>query len=244
MFRKLAVNDHVVVSGEDAHHLARVLRTKPGDKIRISDGRDTESLGEIIGVDHRNTEIELKIVGKHKVKRMAPFITLIQGLVKGEKFYWILQKRTELGVRRFVPVTTQKTVVKLTSKKIEHRIRRWKKIVKTASKQCMRMDIPQVERLLTFDLGLEEIKKHNLSIIAWEKEKTVTLKKLMKNTNKDISSIAVLNGPEGGFTIDEIRKAEAAGAVSVSLGPRILRAETAATTVCNIIMYELGDIGG
>ncbi|HHY71460.1 MAG TPA: 16S rRNA (uracil(1498)-N(3))-methyltransferase [Thermoanaerobacterales bacterium] len=244
IFRELAINDQVVISGEDAHHIIRVLRYRSGDVIRISDGANTESLGVIIDIDTRDIEIKLKIVEKNKLKGITPLITLIQGLPKGEKFDWILQKNTEIGVCKFIPIVTQRTVVKLIPSKIERRKKRWEKIVKAAAKQCMRMDIPKIDQVLTFDSSLQEIKNHQLSIIPWEQEKVTTLKKIMQDIDKNILRIAVFIGPEGGFSIDEIKKAKAAGAVPVSLGSRILKTETAAVAACSMIMYELGDMGG
>ena len=239
IFRDLNINDQVIVSGEDAHHIIRVLRYRPGDVISISDGANAESFGVIYDIDMRSTELKLKIVEKNKRKEIKPFITLLQGLPKGDKLDWILQKNTEIGVRKFVPIVTKRTVTNIAPSKIERRKERWEKIVKEAAKQCMRMDIPEIGQVLTFDSSFQEIKKH-----PWEQEKATSLKKIMKNIDKSISRIAVFIGPEGGFSVDEIEKAKSAGAVPVSLGSRILRTETAAVATCSMIMYELGDMGG
>ena len=228
IYRDLNINDQIVVSGEDVHHIIRVLRHRPGDVIRISDGRNTESIGVILDVDARRLEIKLKIVEKNKHNEIKPFITLLLSLPKGDKFDWILQKNTEIGVSKFIPIVTQRTVVNVAQSKLTRRRERWKRIVQEAAKQCMRMDVPEVGQVLTLDSGLQEIKNHELTVIPWEQENKTTLKKIMKDIDKIISRIAVFIGPEGGFSIDEIERAKAAGAVSISLGSRILRTETAA----------------
>lgn len=244
IFKELAIGDEIVISGEEAHHIGRVLRYRPGDTISISDGKSVESLGVILDIDHRSSKIKIKIVDKNKSKETKPFITLFQGLPKGEKFDWIIQKSTELGVSRIVPVITQRAVVNIPTSKLQSRKQRWNKIAKEAAKQSMRIVIPEVEEPWNFDTSLEEIKNHQLSIIPWEQEKGVYLKEILRQINGCVTKVAVFIGPEGGFAPEEVDKATKLGAVPVSLGPRILRTETAAIAVCSILMYELGDMGG
>jgi len=244
IFEKLAIGDEVVISGEEAHHIIKVLRFRPGDEIRISDGKSIESLGVILDVDSRDTKIKIRILEKNKSKEIKPFITLLHGLPKGEKLDWVIQKSTEIGVSKVIPIITQRTVPNIPQSKVERRIKRWNKIAKEAAKQSMRIDIPKIVEPSTFDASLREINNHQLSIIPWELENEVSLKKILKDINGSVNKVAVFIGPEGGFSPDEVKKAKELGAVSVSLGPRILRTETAAISVCSILMYELGDMGG
>ncbi|NLZ53981.1 MAG: 16S rRNA (uracil(1498)-N(3))-methyltransferase [Thermoanaerobacteraceae bacterium] len=244
IFKELAINDEIFISGEEAHHISRVLRYRPGDVIRISDGKSVESIGVILDIDTRDTKIKVRIVDKNIFKEVKPFITLFQGLPKGEKFDWIIQKSTEIGVSKLIPIITQRTVVNIASSKHNRRNERWKKIAREAAKQSMRIDLPEVGELCTFDNSLKEIKNHQLSIIPWEHEKEISLKKVLRGINGSVTKVAVFIGPEGGFSPDEVEKAKEFGAVSVSLGPRILRTETAAIAVCSMLMYELGDMGG
>lgn len=213
VFQELNINEQMIISGEDAHHIIRVLRYRPGDIVSISDGKNTESIAAILDIDTRVPEIKLKIIEKNKLKGIRPSITLFQGFPKGNKFDWILQKNTEIGVQKIIPVLTQRTVVDIGPSKIRKRRERWGKIMKEAAKQCMRMDIPEIGQALTFDSSLKEIKNHQLSIIPWEQEKGTSLNKILKNIDKNISKIAVYIGPEGGFSEDEIQKAKNAGAV-------------------------------
>lgn len=244
IFKELAIGDEIVISGEEAHHISRVLRYRPGDVIRISDGKSVESLGVILDIDTWGTKIKLRIVERNKPEGAKLFITLLQGLPKGEKLDWIIQKCTEIGIHKLIPIITQRTVVNIAPSKLEHRKMRWTKIAKEAAKQSMRIDIPEVGELSTFDASLREIRNHQLSIIPWEQEKAISLKKIIRDFSGSITKVAVFIGPEGGFSADEVEKAKELGAVPVSLGPRILRTETAAIAVCSMLMYELGDMGG
>lgn len=244
VFEKLAVGDEIVIAGEEAHHIIRVLRLGPGHSVSISDGKSVESLGVISDIDIRDTKIKIRILDQNKSKETKPFITLLQALPKGEKFDWIIQKSTELGVSKIIPVITQRTIVNILPSKLERRMERWNKIAIEAAKQSLRMDIPQIGELSTFDASLREVEKHHLSIIPWEQEKELSIRKALKSIDGTVTKVAVFIGPEGGFSPEEVKKAKEMGAVSVSLGPRILRTETAAIAVCSILMYELGGMEG
>jgi 16S rRNA (uracil1498-N3)-methyltransferase len=244
VFEKLAIGDEIVIAGEEAHHIIRVLRLGPGHSVSISDGKSVESLGVISDIDIRDTKIKIRILDQNKSKETKPFITLLQALPKGEKFDWIIQKITELGVSKIIPVITQRTIVNILPSKLERRMERWNKIAIEAAKQSLRMDIPQIGELSTFDASLREVEKHHLSIIPWEQEKELSIRKALKSIDGTVTKVAVFIGPEGGFSPEEVKKAKEMGAVSVSLGPRILRTETAAIAVCSILMYELGGMEG
>jgi 16S rRNA (uracil1498-N3)-methyltransferase len=244
VFEKLAIGDEIVIAGEEAHHIIRVLRLGPGHSVSISDGKSVESLGVISDIDIRDTKIKIRILDQNKSKETKPFITLLQALPKGEKFDWIIQKSTGLGVSKIIPVITQRTIVNILPSKLERRMERWNKIAIEAAKQSLRMDIPQIGELSTFDASLREVEKHHLSIIPWEQEKELSIRKALKSIDGTVTKVAVFIGPEGGFSPEEVKKAKEMGAVSVSLGPRILRTETAAIAVCSILMYELGGMEG
>ncbi len=245
VFGELSTDNNVEITGEDAHHIINVLRHKPGDVIKISNGRDLEGTGIIEEVDKRNIKLKIRIIEKSSIVKIRPVISLYQGLLKGNKMDFVIQKSTELGVSRIVPLTTQRTVVDISGKKYKVRASRWEKIAKEASKQCMRPDILQVEPVLNFDEALVDAKKHQKLLIPWELEKSVSLKNVLRPIDKSIcNNIAVFIGPEGGFSEEEVKIAIEEGFEPVTLGPRILRSETASITVCSVIMYELGDVGG
>jgi 16S rRNA (uracil1498-N3)-methyltransferase len=156
VFEKLAIGDEIVIAGEEAHHIIRVLRLGPGHSVSISDGKSVESLGVISDIDIRDTKIKIRILDQNKSKETKPFITLLQALPKGEKFDWIIQKSTEIGVSKIIPVITQRTIVNILPSKLERRMERWNKIAIEAAKQSLRMDIPQIGELSTFDASLRE----------------------------------------------------------------------------------------
>jgi len=245
IFKEFNPDESVTISGDDARHIIKVLRYKPGDLLKLSDGRNTEAKAVIEEIDSKNLQIKTKILEKNITEYIKPAITLFQGLPKGEKPDLILQKNTEIGVSKFVPIITERTVTRISQMKLSSRIKRWEKIVLEASKQCMRTDIPEICEARSFDKGLEDIKDYDLAIIPWELERSCFLKQVLRGVKyHDDLKIAVFIGPEGGFSSVEIQKAESCGAIPVSLGPRILRTETASIAVCAAIMYELGELGG
>lgn len=242
---KIQTHERLIISGFDAHHIIKVLRFKAGDPITVSDGISSWGVGTIEVVDARNNVIYVKILEKDSIKDIEPAITLIQALPKGDKMDFILQKNTELGVCKFWPVHTERTVVELSGGKAERRRERWQTVVREASKQCGRVDIPEVSEPCNFDVALERARGCDLALIPWEKEKGLGLCEVLRAADKtNISSAAIIIGPEGGFSEDEIRRASDAGFLSVSLGTRILRTETAGIVLGSIIMYEFGGLGG
>ena len=148
----------------------------------------------------------------------------------------IVQKATELGVKEILPFESARTVVKARGERGKHKKERWDKIAIEASKQCGRVELPKIKETVYFDTILDSIPKYNLTVMPCFSKKAVFLKGALKNKAK---KLFVIIGPEGGFTDDEIRRAEEKGAVSVSLGSLVLRSETAAIATISILNYEL-----
>ncbi|MFO7152226.1 MAG: 16S rRNA (uracil(1498)-N(3))-methyltransferase [Bacillota bacterium] len=240
---KMDLNDVIEIVGEDAHHIAKVLRMGRGDELKISNGTDTVCRAKILEVGPGGKKIKAGIIEKNNFEVKNLHITLFQGVPKGQKFDFILQKNTELGVAEFVPVITERTVVELDGKKIRNRTERWQKIVIEASKQCLRPDLPKVHEPIYFDECLDTFKDYPLVLLPWEKEREIFLKPFLSSLPEKVGKIGVFIGPEGGFSEDEVKKAREAGAVTVSLGKRILRTETAGLLVNSVLMYEFGDFG-
>ena len=164
----------------------------------------------------------------------------VKSMVKNiDKFEYIIQKCTEIGVHRIVPTEMKRCVVKLDNKDKVKKIDRWRKIAEVASKQSLRNDILEVAQVATFMDLINSLKNFDYVIMAYEKEKDVLLKDVLKNINADTCKIAVIIGPEGGIDDSEAEKLVENGARSVSLGKRILRTETAPIVVAANIMYEL-----
>lgn len=232
--------DRVRLSLEQSHQVHHVLRLKPGDAIVVLDGAGAEYDVTLTTVGSRET------VGQVTSQRQASSepmveITLFQSMLAREKFEWVLQKGTEVGVARFVPVLTERSLVRV--RQIDEAKRtRWRRILAEAAEQSHRGRIPEIEEIVTWKDVVLRLGDFDRSLIAATSGPTHTLKEALKLREKPAASVAVLIGPEGGFSDDEVRQACESGAVPISLGPRILRTETAAMVVPALVLYELGDL--
>lgn len=230
--------NEIMIIEDDAKHIVTVLRGKTGDTITVCDGAgiDYKCKLSFVKSDMVKAEIVEKIENDVEPKTK---ITLFQGLPKVDKFETVIQKCVELGVSEVVPVAMERSVVKLTSKEKEKKkIERWEKISESAAKQSGRGKIPKINEILSFSQALEKAKEYDAVLIPYENEQKTGLKEFVQEFKGD--SIAVFIGPEGGFSDEEYGKAIEMGAVSVTLGKRILRTETAGMTVLAILFYELG----
>ncbi|TCO80051.1 16S rRNA (uracil(1498)-N(3))-methyltransferase [Marinisporobacter balticus] len=233
----------IIDDKEDVKHIGKVLRLSQEDRIEICDGQNIDYIGEIISLT--KSEIIVNIL-ERRLSKTEPLvnITLFQGIPKSAKMDMIIQKCTELGIKRIVPVVTERTIVQLKDEKAEtKKIERWQKVADAAAKQCKRGRIPTIAYPISFEEMLNEIATYDLRMIPYEQEENRGIKGLLKN-NGDYKSVAIIIGPEGGFEKDEIIAAQGKGALSVTLGPRILRTETAGFVALSILMYEMGDLGG
>jgi len=236
-------DEKVHISGEDVKHITKVLRLQPGDHITVCDGLGCDFLVEIREMNR--DEVTGAILEKGVNPAEPPIgVTLIQGLPKGEKFELIIQKCTELGISRIIPVSMERSVVQLDARKAEARRERWQRVAAEAAKQCQRGRIPQVDKLCNWNDLWDMIPPDSLLIMPWEVEKEQGLKEVLDKQTGKRRNIYLIIGPEGGIAPREAEAVLAKGAFSVTLGPRILRTETAGLAVLAIIMYQLGDLGG
>lgn len=227
--------DEIVINGTDVNHIKNVLRKEPGEILTIvSDGREYKS--QIMSLDQER--IVCKIIEEKEISNDGPKITIFQGLAKADKIEYIIQKCSEIGAYEIVPTEMVRCVVKLDEKDKIKKLDRWQKIAEVAAKQSQRPDILKVARIEKIDKIAEEIDSFDLSIVAYENEKDVTLKEVLKEAKSNIR-IAVIIGPEGGLEETEVEMLKNKGAKVVTLGKRILRTETAPIVVCSNIMYEL-----
>ncbi len=228
------------LEGEIAHQLGRVLRLGPGAQILLLDGTGKEYVAELgqFQMQKNSTSVEGRIL-EERIAGNEPktHVTLFQSLLKGEKFDYVLQKATEIGVSAFVPVLSERVIGGGSPNKLE----RWRKIVREAAEQSRRGLLPIVAEPIIFEQALKQATNEGLGLLAWEDEKTLSLKKALQGSNQ-VQRVNLLIGPEGGYSSAEAEQARQAGVISVSLGPRILRAETAGPTATALILYELGDM--
>ncbi|HRY29222.1 MAG TPA: 16S rRNA (uracil(1498)-N(3))-methyltransferase [Elusimicrobiota bacterium] len=227
------------LSEGESRHLSQVLRKAPGDELQLFDGQGGLYRGVIEKVSAGRVEGRLETLSP-AVKR--PYaLRLFQGLPKGDKFEWILEKMTELGAAEIVPVHTERCVAHLSSEKAPARLERWKKIVLSAAKQSGQPQVPEVRPPMSFREALARAGRNGLTLVPWESETDMGLKKVLREQRGRAESVNVFIGPEGGFTADEVSLALQGGAVSVTLGPAILRTETAGLFVASALLYEWGE---
>ncbi|MDU3336017.1 16S rRNA (uracil(1498)-N(3))-methyltransferase [Paraclostridium bifermentans] len=234
-------NKTCIIEGEDIKHISKVLRCRIGEELEICDNDNNEYICEITNID--KSQVELNIVEVVDIKRESDLkIKVYQGLPKGPKMEMILQKLTEVGVDEIILVQTKRTVVKVDDKKEDKKIERWERIIYEAAKQSKRGKIPKLRGVLSFKEALADMKENDFNIAPYENERTKSIKQAIKGV--DIKNIGIFVGPEGGFEDTEIKAIEEIGGQSVSLGPRILRTETASLVASSIVLYELSDLGG
>lgn len=238
--------DEVRLSPEDSKHLTKVLRLWPGDRVILCDGQGNEACAQITGGERDGAHLSIierrPCCGENEHVRL----TLFQGMPKSGKLETIVQKNTELGVCRFVPFFSRYTVVKPTNGDDKKRVR-LERVAMEAAKQCGRGILPEVAPFTSFSELPAMMKDFDLVLTAWEKEDGTTLREALETYLADNQPLdrtvnaAVIVGPEGGFTPEEVKRLEEAGAVSVSLGRRILRTETAGMAGAAQINYAFGD---
>ena len=236
--------DMVTLSGGVARQLSRVLRSQPGDRITVLDDSGQEYLVTLETVSPRQV---LGVVSQRLRSEGEPAVsvTLYQGMLKGERFEFVLQKGTELGVSTFVPILSTRTVRRVRgSGHTEQRHNRWRRIIMEAAEQSRRGRLPVLERPIDFSAACDAVE--GPGVIPWELEQATSLKAFLVLRRTSILaglSVSVLIGPEGGFTESEIDYARTRGLAPVTLGRRTLRAETAGIAAVTSILYELGEMG-
>lgn len=229
-----------VITGPDVNHIKNVLRMKPGEQILLSDGKGTNCLCELTEICHDH--VTAKILPEEVADTELPVeVTLYQGLPKGDKMEYIIQKCVELGVNRIVPVEMARCVAKLDAKKEEAKRKRWYGISESAAKQSKRMVVPEISGMMKYKSAIEEAKNADLVLLPYEDSESLAGAGGMKLTRELLLSLkpgqkcAVFIGPEGGFSDGEVEYALAAGVRTITLGKRILRTETAGLFVLSAI---------
>lgn len=224
----------ITISGSDFNHIKNVLRMKEKDQIEAFDPLGKTYIAEIFQIEEKT--IKAKIIEEKKEDNEPKIsITLAQALPKSKKMDLIIQKGTELGIKEFIPVISERTIPKIEEKE-DKKISHWGKIAKEASEQSGRAVIPRIKNLHTFDEVLKSSKDYDLALIPWEGEKESSLKTILKENSP--KKILLIIGPEGGFSSREIEKAKELKVKPITLGKTILRTETASLVAVSQILYE------
>ncbi|HLO11915.1 MAG TPA: 16S rRNA (uracil(1498)-N(3))-methyltransferase [Pseudoneobacillus sp.] len=233
-------NGQLVISGDDYHHIVRVMRMSVGDKLigvnslgntckcTIAEITDEKILCNIVECEDRSSELPIRV-------------TIASGLPKGDKLELIIQKGTELGANQFIPFTADRSIVKWDDKKAEKKVERWQKIAKEAAEQSHRNKVPVVNSPVNIKALIEASKDYDCKLIAYEEESrkgetSVLAKSLLNLQNND--SLFVVFGPEGGLSPKEIQLLSESGFLPCGLGPRILRTETAPLYLLAAVSYH------
>jgi 16S rRNA (uracil1498-N3)-methyltransferase len=227
------------IMGAELLHLRRVLRLRPDDRVIIFDdaGWEHEALIRSLGEDRG----EIEIVRSYRVQNESPLnITLALGLTKGEKMDFVVEKATELGAQSIAPFSSEHTVPKLDARKIAQRSERWRKIALSAAKQCGRVRIPEILPVGNFRALVEQSSPRASRLLFWEQESRQSLDEIRRN--EDGQEFFIMIGPEGGFSRQEAELAVEHGFQTVRLGPRTLRAETAAVAALSAVQLLWGDL--
>ncbi len=228
----------IFMQGSDVNHIRNVLRMKPGEDVRVNDGRGKTYLCCISSYEEQTAVLDI-LKELDSDTELPSRIILFQGLPKGDKMEWIVQKAVELGAYSIVPFAAKRSVVKLDEKKAAKKQARWQLIAKGAAEQSGRGIIPEVSTVRTFAEALGMAGELDVVLIPYELEEG------MKETVRILEEIApgqsvgIFIGPEGGFEEEEVERAKEAGAYAITLGKRILRTETAGLTTLSVLMYHL-----
>ena len=238
--------ERVMVTGEDVNHMKNVLRMKPGERVRISDGSDLDYYCTIQSLEA--DQILLHVDGKEASSMELPVeICLFQGLPKSDKMELIIQKAVELGAVTVVPVAMKRSVVRLDAKKAAAKTRRWNAIAQSAAKQSGRMIIPQVLEPVSFEEAVKQAASMEYKLLPYENEEGMEgVRRILSGLAGDVKGttggkkqVGIFIGPEGGFEPSEVELAEKAGWNRISLGRRILRTETAGMALLSVLVYLL-----
>lgn len=244
VFVKDAIKERriVIEDAAEIRHLVKVLRAKPGFRHEVCDSEGRVCLAEIVTVEKNLVECEvISIYGETGSKKLK--IDLFQAIPKNDNMDFIVKKNTELGIDCFQPYVSTRTIVKIDEKNIRKKTERWQRIAQEAAKQSKRTEVPKVREARSLKEILPDLPNYDCVVLLNENEERRGFESL-ELPERSADAIALIVGPEGGFTAEEIEVLQRSGAVSLSLGPRILRTETAGIAAVSILQFLAGDMRG
>jgi 16S rRNA (uracil1498-N3)-methyltransferase len=228
------------LEGSEHHYLARVRRLRAGDEVTLCDGAGREAPARIVRVGKRSASLE---VGDPTAAATAPSLPIAVAFapIKGDRTEWAIQKLVELGASKLHPIETSRSVVVPRGPRAVARLERYRAIAAEAARQSRNAVVPRVEPLVSLPGALEELAAAELKLVCWEGALAEPLRQKLPHHRP--ADVALLIGPEGGLSEEEVELARDAGFAPVGLGPRILRAETAAVAALTIVGHVFGDLG-
>ena len=239
------IKDKIIdIIEDDVNHIKNVLRLEVEDKIEVCDINNSNNyLCKIIELNKKYVKCEIIEEIKNNNETNL-YLHIFQGIPKAEKMETIIQKTTEIGVSEITPLIMQRCITKLDNKTSLKKVERWQKIAEVAAKQSKRDKIPIINLPINIKNVYEKLANYDIVLIAYEEEKDNAIKKILnKVPKKENLKIAIIIGPEGGITKEEIKELSNENVKTVSLGKRILRTETAPIVLASIIMYEFDEMG-
>jgi 16S rRNA (uracil1498-N3)-methyltransferase len=229
------------LEGDEARHIKNVLRLRPGDEIGLLDGAGHEYSGVIAAL--AGGGVEVRITGSRPAAGDSRIrLSVAQGFLKEKKMDRLVHQLSEMGVQRWVPFVSTRSVARPAAARAQARQKRWRKIAVEALKQCRRPNLMEIDEVAGFARVLAMSAGHDLSVMFWEEAAGIPLAGALSTGSSRPESLLLVIGPEGGFTAEEARAAEAAGFHVAGLGPRVMKAETAAVAACAIVQHLFGDL--
>ena len=228
--------DTFQITGDELHHLSRVKRKRNGDIIWAVDGQGSAYEAQLLSITKQEALCRI-LSTRRRLGEALTEITIAQSVIKGERFEWFLEKATEIGVTRFIPMLTERTLAKASGQKIN----RWKRIVLSAMKQCGRSVLPEITDVLPFEKVIVLGADCAIRLIA-DGDASAASPQIIQTGSGSLSRALILIGPEGGFTGEEIALAKENGFTPFRMGPRRLRSETAGLVLATLILSQSGDL--
>ncbi|ERS91010.1 16S rRNA methyltransferase [Marinobacter sp. C1S70] len=232
----LAVGSQCQLDDNAANHVGRVLRMQAGQALLLFNGDGQDYRATITEAGKKHVQVDVTEASENETESPLRVI-LAQTLSKGDRMDYAVQKAVEMGVSEIVPLTTERCEVKLKGDREDKRLRHWQQVAISAAEQCGRARVPEVQPVMTVQQWLEHAQACDLRVVLHHRTEQSL------NTLEKPSSIALMIGPEGGLTAEEIALAEDNGFLPVALGPRVLRTETAPVAAIALCQWLWGDIG-
>jgi 16S rRNA (uracil1498-N3)-methyltransferase len=229
----------VVVDGPEGHHAVDVVRVRGGELVRLIDGEGTEAVARVESVERSVAQARV-LESRTRERADGVQLTVAQALLKGRSFDEVVRRCAELGVAGIVPTVTERTIGRVPGKAEVSRRERWKSVALAATKQSRGVFVPRIGDVLSLGDVTSRIGEHALSLVAWEEESGEGLRQALAGERP--SSILLVVGPEGGLSEGEVAALSSGGAVAVSAGERVLRADWAAAAIAGMIAYEVGGL--